>query len=311
MMPACKFCLPAVLLFCLGTGSSAQAKLELSSLRLKLSKPATAHNLVLQNPNGNGTTTFFDLEPKNNERVGIFVKVNSLLIGYSLDPFKSNQETSTTHIDVVSEKFDHSRIGFNVQILKGFDSKARSFETNSQERRFFPDIESQRLEFFGMHNLKTLYGKSLFNHFFLNRPMDGAAHVFGLSLVGDWKVRHLKLSSNDSVIYTPSFSTGPPNESVPEIRALSVSSVAGPMLSVGFKNKVNMFIESKFGLGYFDNLTDTTDLKQSGFEFLQSYGTGFSWNSKSKKTMINSRLLYQRGRHIETTFGELALLFFF
>lgn len=161
-------------LYLVCTSVCANAKIEISSLRFKVSKPATAHNLVLQNPNGNQTTTFFDLEPKNNERVGVFVKVNSVLIGYSLDPFKADQETSTTHIDILTEKYDNSRVGFNVQILKGFDSKARSFETNQKERRFFPNIESQRLEFFGMHNLKTFFGKSLFNHFFLNRPKEGA-----------------------------------------------------------------------------------------------------------------------------------------
>jgi len=287
-----------------------QAKVEISSLRLKLSKPATAHNLVLQNTNGKQATTFFDLEPKNNERIGLFVKVNSLLLGYSLDPFKANQQTSTTHIDIVSEALDHSRIGFNLQILKGFDSKARSFETNEQERRFFPNIKSERLEFFGMHNLKTFYGKSLFNLFFLNRPRESSS-VFGLSLVGDWSLRHLKLSSQNGVIYTPVFLDEQISDLVSEIRALSLSTTAGPMLSLGFKNRLSVFIESKFGLGYFKNLTKSTDLKQSGFEFLQTYGLGLSWNSKSRKTMINSRLSYQRGRHIETTFGELSLLLFF
>lgn len=113
------------------------------------------------------------------------------------------------------------------------------------------------------------------------------------------------------MIYTPRFATGAPYEEVSEIRALSLSTVAGPMLSVGLQSRVNMFLETKFGLGYFENLTDTTDLKESGFEFLQAFGGGFSWNSESQKIMVNSRLLYQKGRHIETTFGELSLLFFF
>jgi len=290
--------------------SVAKGKIEVTSARLSLSRPATAHNLVLQNPNGQNTTTFFDLEPKNNERVGLFVKVNSLLLGYSFDLFRASQETQTTHIDVITEKFDFSRMGLNLQILEGFDSKARSFETNARESRFFPDIESQRFEFFGLHNLKTFYGKSLFNHFFLNRPLKGSK-VLGLSLVGDWSLRHLKLSSPNGVIYRPSFFQGSLNDLVSEIRAVSASAGAGPMVSVGFKNRFNIFLHSSLGLGFFDNLTKTTDLKESGFEFLQSYSGGLSWNSKDRKFMVNSKISYQKGRHIETTFGDLTLLFFF
>jgi len=299
------------LLLTLGFAQTSFAKkINVTSLRVNISKPATAHNLVLQSPSGQNTTTFFDIEPKNNERLGVFVKVNSLLIGYSLDLFKADEETRTTHIDIITEKYDFSRVGFNIQILKGFDSKARSFETGLRDQRFVPDIESQRFEFFGKHNLKTYYGKSLFNHFFLNRPVDGE-NIFGLSLVGDWTLRHLKLSSSNGVIYTPNFFSSPISDLATEIRALSVSASAGPMVSVGLKNRINMFLSSSLGAGYFDNLTGTNDLKQSGFEFLQSYSGGFSWNSKNKKYMVNSKISYQNGRHIETTFGDLMFLYFF
>jgi len=286
------------------------AKIDISSVRVNLTRPATAHNLVLQNPNGQNTTTFFDLEPKNNERLGVFVKVNSLLIGYSLDLFQADEETKTTHIDIITEKYDFSRVGFNIQILKGFESESRSFETNQRDSRFAPDIESQRFELFGKHNLKTYYGKSLFNHFFLNRPVEGA-NVFGLSLVGDWTLRHLKLSSKNGVIYTPDFFNSQITDLATEIRALSVSAGAGPMISLGLKNRFNMFLSSSLGAGYFDNLTGTTDLKESGFEFLQSYSGGLSWNSKNKKYMVSSKVSYQKGRHIETTFGDLMFLYFF
>lgn len=284
---------------------------KVRSVRFKVSRPATLHTLVFKDPNKLLPKTTYELIPKNNNRIGFFVSLNSLLIGYSFDPFKNSQETKTIDLDFSTEKFDNMKVGFNFQLLEGFDSKAESQFSNEEDRVYVSDIKSTKLELYGIHNFIDLHNKSRFNHFYLNRPVD-AEEFFGFSIVGNWNIRHLKLESPNGLVYTPNFFTQPVTESsnAKELKAFSASFSAGPMFSLSLKNRVNAFLAAKLGTGYFTNLSDDTDLKSTGFETLQSYSLGLSWNNKHKNLLINSRFSFQKGRHIETSFGEVALIFF-
>lgn len=298
-------------LFIVSFSPYAEAKIKVRSLRLKFSRPATLHSLVFKDPNKVLPKTTYELIPKNNNRIGVFVSLNSLLLGFAFDPFRSEEETKTLDLDFSTEKFDNRKIGFNFQILEGFDSEARSVFTNQKDRVYVPDIKSTKLELYGIHNFIDLYNHSRFNHFYLNRPVDGGEEFFGFSIVGNWVVRHLQLKSPRGVVYTPNFFTQPLTGPAQEVKAFSASFSAGPMFSLSLKNRVNAFLAAKLGTGYFASLDDESDLKRTGFESLQSYSLGLSWNNIHKKLLINSKFSFQKGRHIETSFGEVALIYFF
>lgn len=283
---------------------------KLKSVRFKVSRPATLHTLVFKDPNNTLPKTTFELIPKNNNRIGLFLQLNSFLLGYSFDPFSNAQETKTTDLIFATEKFKHSRVGFNFQTLEGFDSEADSVFSSDKDIVFVPDLKSTRIELFGIHNLANIHNKSLFDHFYLNRPVDGE-QLFGVSVVGSWNARYLRIESDQGVVYTPNFFNQPLLNPANEVRALQFSFSAGPMFSVGLKERFNGFLAAKLGTGYFQSLENGSNLKRTGFESLQSYSLGLSWNNSHKNVLVNSKFSFQKGRHIETSFGDVTLIFFF
>lgn len=285
-------------------------QLKVNSLRLKATQPETLHSLIYRDSNVGFEKVIYDLDPINNERIGFFADINGLLIGYSIDPFTSERETKTTDIILSSEKIKNSKISFNYQTLEGFNTKAYNASNSStSEKRFTEKTKSTKLEFFGLHNLYTFKGTSLFSHFFQNKPKTGNKHKFSLSLVGAWSVRRLKLENPNGILFRPNFFTTDPI-TYNKINAFSLNSSAGPLVSFGLKQNVNVFAEGKIGVGYFENLDSNQALKQSGTEFISSFGSGASWTSKDQRFLVILKAWAQKGRHIETFFGDLSLIYF-
>ncbi len=301
----------SIFLFILSLSFNAHAfDLKLRSVRLKVSRPETLHSLLYKDSNVGFEKIVFDLDPLNNERLGFFLDLNGFLIGYSADPFSSSQETKTTDIILSLEKFKNSKLSFNYQVLKGFNVEASDAHSDLKDSLFIEGTKSTKLEALGLHNLYTFKGQSLFNHFFLNKPQKSNSYKLSLSLVGSWSVKRLKLENKNNLLYNPSFFTNPPLV-FNKINAFSVSTTAGPFVSINLKRNFNFFAETKLGIGYFKNLNDNQNLKESGTEFVYSYGSGLSWTSESEKTLISMKGWFQKGRHIETFFGDLSLIYFF
>jgi hypothetical protein len=302
--------------FALGLGAfylftlPAYAKIDLRSLRLKITKPETAHSLTYESDDIGSPKTTFDLEPINNERLGIFLDFYGFLIGYSFDPFKSDLETKTTDIILSSEKFENSKFNLNFQILEGFLTESNDAFSTSRDKVYSPDTKSTKIEALGLHNLYTFKGKSLFNHFFRNRPLLSSKFSTGYSLVGSWSLRRLKLEDPNNIIFRADFFDAEP-ETFRKINAYSINASLGPMISLSVPNNFHLFAETKAGIGYFENLNNTQNLKRSGSEFIYSFGGGASWTSPNQKALINLKAWGQKGRHIETFFGDLTFIYFF
>lgn len=286
-----------------------QAKTHLRSIRLRAARPATFHELILEDFPGTPKTTF-NLSPVNNERLGLFLDFNQFIIGYFFDPFNQSEETKTFDFEISSEKYTRNKIGLNIQILEGFETQAENQDGFGSSTLYRPDLRSTRLELFGLHDLKDLNNSSLFDHFFLNRPKSHSKNFFDVSLVTNWGLRYLKIKDNNGLLFSTDFFSSPP-PSVTEIEALSAYGSLGPLFSVGFKNNFSFFFEGRIGLGYFQNLDEEQGLKESGEELISSLGTGTSWLSKNEKVFVVLKAWYQEGRHIGTLFGDLSFIYFF
>ncbi len=286
-------------------------ELELNSIRVSLLKPQTFHSLIYSPELTNDTKINFELAPINNERIGIYVDLNGIEIGYAVDFIDDEQQTKTEDFIFSYKSLKHSRISLNYQILEGFNTNALNLLNESQsESKFLPKTKSTKIEIFGVHDFYTFFGESLFDHFFLSRPKLSQSNGIGLSLAGGWSYKNLSLETNDSLIFSPSYLSGSA-QIINEVNAESIDFALGPLLSVSLKNNFHLFAELKAGKGYFKNVDGDSQLKSSGKEEIYAIGGGVSWTSSSKKTLFLFRTWLKKGRYVETFFGDASIIYFF
>lgn len=284
---------------------------KINSVRSTISIPQTFHSLIYTQTDPEEVKINFELEPINNERVGIFIDLNGVEIGYAVDFINNKTQTKTEDFLFSYKSFKHSKITFNYQTLEGFETNALNLlDERQQDSQFLSRTKSTKFELFGIHDLYTFFGDSLFDHFFLNRPQLSQVNRFGLSLIGGWSYKNLSLKTDSNLLFQPSYLNNPVQR-IEEIKAESIDASIGPLLSISFKNNIHMFAEAKFGRGYFRNKDEETQLKRSGGETLYSIGGGASWTMASNKTVFLLRAWQKSGRHIETFFGDLSIVHYF
>lgn len=282
---------------------------DINSVRVTLSKPQTFHSLIYA-PTPE-TKINFELEPINNERIGLFINFKGIEIGYAVDFIDDNEQTETEDFIFSYKKFKKSRITFNYQTLEGLKTNALNVLNEPQEESVFVEgSKSTKFELFGIHDTYTFFGETLFDHFFLNHPKLSQSKSLGLSLIASWSYKNLTLESQDNLLFSPDYLNGEV-EVVKDIRAESLDFALGPLLSMGFGNNIHGFAEAKIGKGYFRNKDENTQLKRSGNEEIYSVGAGASWTTSNKKTLVVSRAWLTRGRHIETFFGDISVIHYF
>ena len=289
-------------------------ELDVVSVRTTISKPSTSHVLLHNSNRGepDNVKTSFGIRPLNNERVGVFVDINGIEIGYASDVFADDIETKTQNFLFSYRKWKHSRITLNFQTLENLNTRARNL-TNSAipTESVFKNTKSTKIELFGLHNLYTFNNKdSSFEHFFLNRPLLSNRFDWSVGIVAGWSVKRLNLENNDSIVFTPAFS-GVEIESTEKLSSTSVTADIGPFLSINLPNNVNLFAEYKVGHGYISNRQVSDQLKQSGDEKARAFGAGISWTSSDQKWVVLLRGWRQSGRHISTSFGDLSVIKYF
>lgn len=300
-----------LLLLTLLSSSAHAVELSVKSLRTTLSKPDTSHELLFQPTNSPEQKSVFILEPVKQERLGLFLDINGFEIGYSEDISHSTQETDTLNIILSYRKLRHGRISYNYQKLEGLAVEAESINSTDAEQRFLPGTTSTKHELFGLHNLHTFGGgESLFEHFFLNKPVLSDSFDVHLSIVGSWSIKHLSLESPSSIIFSPSYLESPAVP-VDQLNSISGNVNLGPMISINMPNNFNFFTEYKAGIGYIRNTSTTNGLKNSGDEKSRAVGAGLSWTSANKQHLVLLRGWNQKGRHIDVSFGDLSYVYFF
>lgn len=299
------------LIFYTGFSNANFFDLQVNSIRLTFSKPQTFHSLIYSQSDPSLEKINFELEPVNNERVGVFVDLNGIEIGYAIDFINNDKQTKTKDLHFSYKGFKHSKITLNYQTLEGFETNALNLLNESeQESRFAPDAKSTKFELLGIHDLYTFYGESLFDHFFLNRPQLSESNGFGLSLIGSWSYKKLLLESNSNLLFQPGYLDNDIG-TIDRVKAESFDFSVGPLLSVHLKNNIHLFAEAKVGKGYFRNLESNDQLKRSGNEYVHSLGGGLSWTMKSNKTVFLLRGWQKKTRHVETFFGDLSMVHYF
>jgi hypothetical protein len=284
---------------------------KVNSIRGTFSIPQTFHSLIYTQTNPEEVKINFELEPINNDRFGIFVDLNGVEIGYAVDFVNNSSQTKTQDFLFSYKGFKHSKITFNYQTLEGFETNALNLLNESQvESQFLSGTKSTKFELFGIHDLYTFFGDSLFEHFFLNRPQLSRVNKLGLSLISGWSYKNLSLETENNLLFQPNFLDSSV-QTINEIKAESIDVSIGPLLSINLKNNLHMFAEVKFGKGYFRNADEDTQLKRSGSEDLYSIGGGVSWTMASNKTVFLLRGWQKTGRHVETFFGDLSVVHYF
>lgn len=300
-----------ILIFCTICQQANAVEWKINSVRGTFSIPQTFHSLIYTQSVPENIKINFELEPINNERFGIFVDLNGIEIGYAADFIDNDTQTKTEDFLFSYKGFKHSKITFNYQTLEGFETTALNLLDESQQQsQFLSGTQSTKLELFGIHDLYTFFGESLFDHFFLNRPQLSQVNKFGLSLISGWSYKNLSLKTDENLLFQPSYLNSSV-QGIEEIKAESIDVSIGPLLSISLKNNVHMFAEVKFGRGYFRNVDEETQLKRSGDETLSSIGGGISWTMASNKTVFLLRAWKKQGRHVETFFGDLSVVHYF
>lgn len=291
---------------------SAQAlELKVESARLTLSRPETSHSLSYKPLDSNAPKIHYDLTPINNERLGLFIIVNGIEIGYATDISADDKETKTENLIFSYRELKHTRLNLTYQVLEGFETKASDSEQLFSETRFLSKSKSTKIELSGLHNLYTVKGESLFNHFFLNKPQLSDRYAGGISFVGGWSYKNLSLEGSDSLLFDPSFSDQAPG-TVSEVDGQSYNVSIGPLLSISLPRNIHLFYEYKYGRGYFKNSESAEGrVKRSGNEKIRAQGGGISWTSSDKEWLLLLRAWEKNTRHVETTFGDLSLIRFF
>ena len=284
---------------------------DIISLRTTLSRPDTSQSLIHRGLGEDEQKTLFHLSPTNNERLGFFLDINGIEVGYAVDVRKDDIETDTQNFLLSYRKLKNARITLNYQTLEGLTTRAEHLSGTGATQVFSPQTKSTKLELFGQHNLYTFGNKaSLFEHFFLNRPQLSHQFDWSLGINAGWSIKRLKLEATDSILIDTAFLTTPA-ERVNQLDSVSYSADVGPFLSISAPNNLHFFAEYKWGKGVIENLSDRVDLKESGDEKARAYGLGMSWTSPDEKLLVLLRGWKQEGRHVETSFGDLSAVYFF
>jgi hypothetical protein len=299
------------IVFTLQSGVVFSVEFNLKSIRTTLSNPNTSHSLIYDDLATNAQKTQFLLEPINNERIGVFFDINDIEIGYSADIFKQNIETKTQNILLSYRKLKNAKITFNYQSLEGLQSTATDLANNQSAQTFLSNTHSTKFELSGQHNFYTFNNKeSLFEHFFLNRPRLSDQFDVAISIVGAWSFKHVSLENQENIVFQPEFL----ESSVPQVTKLvsnSYGANVGPLLSFSLPQNIHLFAEYKVGKGHIHNADPELGLKDTGDEKVEAYGGGISWTSNNKKLLVVLRAWEQKGRHIDTAFGDLSVIKFF
>ncbi|MFT2091690.1 hypothetical protein [Paraglaciecola sp. 2405UD69-4] len=292
-------------------GPSQAFELDLKSVRTTLSIPKTSHTLIFDDVTPSNQKTLFSLAPLHNERIGVYFDINGIEIGYAIDAFDQSTETKTQDLLFSYRKFKHSKITFNYQTLEGLQKSARELNSGQTAQLFGTMTKSTKIELFGQHNLYTFGNKSsLFQHFFLNKPQLSHEYDWSLSLVGGWSFKHLTLENQESIVFQAEFL----QSQTPEVTKLTSNSIGvniGPFVSFHLPYNIHGFSEYKIGKGHIRNEDPLLGLKDSGDEKVEAIGAGLSWTSNNKKLLVVLRAWQQKGRHIDTSFGDLSLIKFF
>lgn len=299
-------------LLAIQTFSALAFDLDIISLRSTLSRPDTSQSLTYRNPDDPSKKVVFNLTPTNNERLGFFLDINGIEIGYDVDVSKDDIETDTKNFLIAYRKWKYSRIAFNYQVLEGLSTEAENLGGPGRANRFLSNTKSTKVEIFGQHSLYTFGdGEPLFEHFFLNRPVLSDGFDWSLSIAGGWSLKYLSLESSNSILFDTDFFAQPIGQ-ITRLESFSANANIGPFLSVKFPNNFHFFTEYRVGSGHIENLNRPVEgLKESGEDKATAIGAGFSWTSSSKKTVILLRAWEQKGRHIDTSFGDLSVVRYF
>ncbi|MBF7073218.1 hypothetical protein ISG33_07390 [Glaciecola sp. MH2013] len=288
--------------------------LDIKSLRVTLSKPSTSHVLIHNSALGDESNikSAFNIRPLNNERLGFFLDVNGIEIGYASDVFADDVETKTQNFLFSYRKWQHSKITLNIQSLENLHTNVRNLSSGEGlADSVFKNTKSTKIELFGLHNLYTFHDKeSVFEHFFLNQPLLSSQFDWSIGVVAGWSLKSLKLENPDSIVFTPDFLDSD-IETTTKLRSRSVNVDVGPFLSLNLPNNINMFAEYKIGRGYINNKQVSEQLKQSGDEKASAFGAGISYTSQDKKLLVLLRGWKQKGRHVSTSFGDLSVVRYF
>lgn len=283
---------------------------DIKSVRVTLSKPNTSHSLIYRSPEDANQKTVFNLTPINNERLGVFVDLNGIEVGYAADVFKNNTETKTQNFIVSYRKFKYSKITLNYQTLEGLQTNAENLSGGGIDNRFANLTKSTKIELSGQHALHTFgSAKSLFGHFFLNKPLLSNNFDWSVGIIGDWSLKYVSLENPESIIFNPSFSSET-TALTEKLNSNSISGNIGPFLSVNLPHNLHFFAEYKVGKGHIRN-TLSNNLKESGDEKQNAIGAGISWTSSDKKYLVLLRGWEQNGRHINTSFADFSVVKFF
>lgn len=280
------------------------------SIRTSFSRPDTSQTLIYRSPTNDEKLVFL-LSALNNERIGLFFDVNEIEVGYAVNVNPDPLTTETQNIFLSYRKFEHSKITFNYQNLKGLNTQSSNALNPESITLFSEQSKSRKLELFGQHNLYSFGARSdAFKHFFLNRPQLSNNFDAQLSINAGWSIKHIRVDNPESIIFNPDFNVSP-IDNVTSLESLSYNADLGPFLSLKFPNNIQAFAEYKIGKGYINNISDVENLKESGDEKLNAVGAGLSWTSSNQKNLVLLKAWRQSGRHIETSFGELSVLYFF
>lgn len=289
---------------------------DIKSVRGTISRPDTSHTLTLSDPLISDRKIIINLTPLNNERFGVFVDINGVEIGYAVDVFKDSVETDTDNFIVSYRKRSNLKVTLNYQQLEGLRTEVERLGGGDSQTMFVDGTTSTRISLSGQHSLFTFNDKaSLFDHFFLNRPVLSDSFDFSLSILAGWSVQSLSLKNtsvenNSSILFTPdNFDQDLPN--IAKLDSISVSANIGPMVSISLPNNFHMFAEYRFGVGHINNRNQEQGLKNTGRENIRASGGGISWTSEDKKTVVLLRAWRQQGRHITNSFGDLSVVRFF
>ncbi|MEP0177248.1 MAG: hypothetical protein ABJH28_19660 [Paraglaciecola sp.] len=307
----CSAILPIFFTILVYSSASKGIELDLKSVRTTLSIPKTSHSLIFDDLLTNDQKTLFTLSPLHNERIGVYFDINGIEIGYAVDAFDQSTETKTQDLLFSYRKFKHSKITLNYQTLEGLQKTANELNGNHTDGLFSSLTKSTKIELFGQHNLYTFENKtSLFQHFFLNKPQLSNQFDWSLSLVGGWSFKHLTLENEESIVFQAEFLRSPAPK-VTKLKSNSIGVNIGPLVSFHLPHNIHSFVEYKIGKGQIRNEDPRLGLKDSGDEKTEALGAGISWTSNDKKLLLVLRAWQQKGRHIDTSFGDLSLIKFF
>lgn len=288
--------------------SSEVSGFDVQFVRGIFSKPETLHRLYYTDKILTGYEKIvYKIDPVNNERLGIYLNINSLLLGFAFDVIQDRVETSTVDIYGIYDFSNSLRFSVNYQNLKGLNSEAKVVGSNLLfENRFMPNLNSIRYE---MTLNYRLFQDPLFGIYVQNLAFIPFRKKFNISYNGLSSIRSLELKDKNNVIFKPDFVSAV--DSFKSIKAISMINLFGPTIGLSLWPSIIFFIDAKAGFGYFYNQNQKNDLKESGFEFNFMEGIGFAWSSKDQQMTLNSKLIFQQGRHIQTNQSEISFTYRF